>query len=120
MDPLQNALSRKFNLYVLLGSPRAPLSFLLNFRRRFRCSPHIFLHKCPLLLRILPLAVIHRQASPRWNGILLLELADFAQSNPEKQMKLIPCSPEAIAFAESHREELESLYIIMNTEGDPQ
>ncbi len=63
-------------------------------------------------MRLFPLAVIHKCASDRWNGILLMELIDFAEKEKEKIHTLIPCSPKALAFVQANRDSLELNYII--------
>lgn len=112
-----NSMVQKYRDYVILGLPKAPLAFLSGFCKRYGRRPHLFLLRCPLFLRLFPLAKVHTSASKRWQGVLLMELTDFAEKNAEKQLALIPCSPEAMAFANANREALERGYIITTTEG---
>ena len=112
-----NSVVRRYRDYVLLGLPKVPLPFLSRFRKNFGCRPHVFLHRYPILLRLFPLAKVHISASQRWAEILLMELTDFAQQNADKQLALIPCSPDAVAFTEANREALEQEYIITTAQG---
>lgn len=115
----QKSLLRLYRGYVLLGLPPAPLSYLARFRRRYACRPHVFVRRCPLLLRLLPLAVVHKSAARKRAEILIMELSDLAEENAEKLLTLIPCSPDARRFVRQNRDTLEQSYIIQLTDEPP-
>ena len=108
---VQKAMLKQFCGHVILGLPQGPLTFLKQMNR-LGDRPHIFVHRCPFWLRLLPLATVHISAAHSYSEILLFELCDLATKNAEKTMTLIPCSPEACFFTEKYRKELEASYII--------
>ena len=110
------AFIKRFRGRVLLGLPPAPLSYLWKSNRT-EGRPHIFLDRCPLWLRLFPLATVHISAARRYSDTLLWELSDLAAQNTEKFLSLIPCVPEAYGFVEKHREILEASYIIQTEFG---
>ena len=115
----QKRLLQQYRGYVLLGLPPSPVSYLTGFRCRHGDRPHVFLRRCPLWLRLLPLAKTHTSAARHRHEILIMELSDFAARNAEKLLTLIPCSPEALRFVQRNKETLEQSYILQFTKSQP-
>lgn len=106
------AMLRHFRGQVVLGLPQSPLSYLKKIRREYGGRPHVFIRRCPLWLRLFPIATVHISAAGRHAEILLLELSDFAEKNKEKQLTLIPATAQAVRFVEEYRKALDPLYMI--------
>lgn len=112
-----NSFARQFRDIVVLGVPRAPLPFFIRLSRFTASRPHLFCSRSPLWLRLFPVATVHVSAYERLSDVLLLELEDFALRSTEKQLILIPASPEARQFVQKNRDALEKSYILKNTDG---
>ena len=110
---IPEAMLKHFCGHVILGLPKSPFA-LVRRLNRIGDRPHLFLRRCPLWLRLIPLATVHISAACAHPEILLLELSDLAERNCEKNMTLIPCSIGACRFVETYREALEPSYIIQN------
>ncbi len=106
---MNDTFAQQFKLSVFLDIPPRPLGTLLRLRG---ARPHIFALRCPLILRLFPVAPVHIMATHRWNEILLLELLDFSERHPDKLLTLIPCSAEAARFVQAYRADLEQCYTV--------
>lgn len=112
MDAINNRIARQFKGHVILGLPPSPLSYLRRAILQHGVRPHVFLHRCPLWLRVLPLATVHVSAAQTHGDILLFELRDLARDQSERLFTLSAATPEAKDFISRHRDALEPLYTI--------
>ena len=76
------ALIKQFRRRVLLGLPPSPFSYLMDCNRTDG-RPHVFVDRCPLWLRLFPLATVHVSAAKAYSDTLLFELSDLAEQNAE-------------------------------------
>jgi len=109
-------IRRYFSDVVAVGLPTAPFATLVKLRKVFGKRVHLFAPTRWLAPHLLTLAIPHRFATERWNGILVMQLLHFAEQRGDRVLTLVPCTPDAIRFVNVYRETLESAYTIKNTD----